>query len=207
MYYNYMFDNIGDPSYHKIWTGKELVRKYLTSLDNVKQVFPLSAIHKYGMQAVDFGISFYDGTSTTILAKIDKYDSRYMYYETISNIEQNIRGRFERTNADYIFYYFTKSNVLYIFRTASFRKWAKNRMIHCDEQSEETNLIRKDYTHKHKDRDGYYTSRGYLIPLWMIETELIPLNICTKVSSLSNAVPDEESYYYDDCRYDGDEPC
>lgn len=205
MYYDYIFNNIGDTSYHKIWTGKELVRKYLMSLNNVKQIYP--AARKYGMQAVDFVVLFRDGTSATILVKVDKYDSSYMYYEILSNIEQNIHGRFERTNADYIFYYFTESNTLYIFRTASFRKWAKSRMIHCDEQSEETNLIRKDYSHKHKDGNGCYTSRGYLIPLWMIETELIPLNICTKVSSLSDSVPDDESYYYDDCCYDGDEPC
>lgn len=48
-----------------------------------------------------------------------------MIYEIWSDIRIYSKGCFEKTEADYIFYYLINTNILYIFNTLELREWVK----------------------------------------------------------------------------------
>jgi hypothetical protein len=142
--------------------GEKVIDKYLANHPNIISIQDVSKIREYQLIDIDRKVFFKNGLSTTIEIKTDTYTSGNIFYETISNIEYNMPGCLEKSKAEYLFYYFTKTNDLYIIDLQKYRKWFnenKNNPLFC----------RKIFKNKDK-KGGYYTTEGYTIPLTFFES-------------------------------------
>lgn len=101
-------------------------------------------------------VDFTNGKQVTIEIKTDTYKTGNMFFETISNEEYQTKGCLMKTNADFLFYYFSnyQNGVLYIFKMKAFRKFVLDNLPHF-RQRRVTNTT--------------HTSIGYIVPLSYIE--------------------------------------
>lgn len=102
--------------------GEQDIIEFLKLNKNIKSIENVTLNEIYMKKDIDF-IIFFKDKKYTIEIKTDTYDSGNLYYETISCIETKTLGCFEKTEADYIFYYFIKTKELYILDTKQYRKW------------------------------------------------------------------------------------
>lgn len=101
-------------------------------------------------------IDFINGKQATVEIKTDTYKTGNMFFETISNEEYQTKGCLMKTNADFLFYYFSnyQNGVLYIFKMKAFREFVLNNLSHF-RMRRVTNTT--------------HTSIGYIVPLSYIE--------------------------------------
>lgn len=170
--------------------GEEKVKNFLLSLEHVKKVQSVQNIKKYQNDDIDFIVTFINNEESTVEVKTDTYKSGNLYYETKSCVEKNTLGCFEKTKADYIFYYFCKYDRLYILKTEPFRKWVKNEIFKFNNNPEKSVLSKKEVFNKitFGSNDGIYTSEGYTIPLNYIETQLLNTKIYKRFDSLTTKI-------------------
>lgn len=65
-----------------------------------------------------------------------------------------------KSDATYLFYFFLKAKVLYILDMKKFREFVLSRM---------------DILQEKQVKNKFFTSRGFLVPLSLIEAEMKPL--------------------------------
>lgn len=101
-------------------------------------------------------VNFTSGKQATVEIKTDTYKTGNMFFETISNEEYQTKGCLMKTNADFLFYYFSnyQNGVLYIFKMKAFREFVLENLSHF-KQRRVTNTT--------------HTSIGYIVPLSYIE--------------------------------------
>ena len=92
----------------------------------------------------------------TVEIKGDRWDrSGNFFFETDSNVERGTPGCFLYTEAQYIFYYFVKTRVLYILPMPETRDWFLPKLETFPERPTTT-----------PTRDGgFYTTIGRLVPI------------------------------------------
>ena len=82
--------------------------------------------------------------------KVDSYLTNNLFYEFFSNFELKTQGCFEKTEADFIAYYYSKRDILYIINPNELRKYVHR--------------YQKWLTPKYVP-NSTYESMGYIIPL------------------------------------------
>lgn len=154
--------------------GEEIIKNFLYSLNHVLDVKSVQDIKEYQEIDIDFLVTLKENKSYSIEVKTDTYTSGNLYYETISCIEKNTMGCFEKTKSDFIFYYFTNLDKLYILKTNLFRNWVRQEINHFNSNPEKSVLKQKEVFNKRysKNKNDIYTSQGYTIPLYYLEKKL-----------------------------------
>lgn len=139
--------------------GEQIVATYLHNLSQFQEIKDVRDYPEFRTLDIDFVAKTTQGEVVSLEIKTDTYDTGNLFYETFSCVETSSIGCMEKTNADYILYYFTKTKELYILHTEEFRKWVNFKSYNF--RSKKLFNIRHDQTR--------YTSMGYLIPKKYIE--------------------------------------
>ena len=159
--------------------GEAVSEEYLHTLKFINKIENVRDVKEYQAKDIDI-IAEIDTRKIYIEVKTDSYTSGNMFYETISNdIKQEI-GCMEKTEADFIFYYFInpKYRKIYIFRTEMLRDW-----VH---KNKERFKLKKVYNYS-------YNSFGYAFPLDILVEEIkngikiIDLNCLEDISKFEEA--------------------
>lgn len=160
--------------------GEEVIYDYLTSLDNVKLVSNVTNSPQHQEVDIDFLIEFKNGITSTAEVKTDSYDTGNFFIELIGDIEDNRLGCMLVTKSDYLFYFFTKTNELYIIRTRKFVTWFLMNMARFD-----------DRTVKNNWGGNCYHSFGVLLPKKILENECkFYKKVIIKEDTVGNEVSD-----------------
>lgn len=140
--------------------GERLIERYLKNHPNIQTVDDVSNNPAYHELDIDYIIQFSNKTKSTIELKTDTYDTGNIFYETMSNVEYNVPGCMVKSKAEYLFYYFTKTQELYIIKFSEYKKWF---------EQNKSFFNRKLLKNINKKRTGTYTSEGYTIPKTYLE--------------------------------------
>ena len=107
--------------------GENKIYEYLINHSSTESVVNVS--NDKWFQQFDIDFVHVDGNNnvTKIEVKTDRLADKTgnMIYEIWSDIRIYSKGCFEKTQADYIFYYLINTNILYIFNTLELREWVK----------------------------------------------------------------------------------
>ena len=99
----------------------------------------------------------------TIEVKTDTYKTGNLYFETVSCLEMDTPGCLMYCEADYLYYYFTQVDELYIMDMALFREWV---LANRDDFT-----VKRTSTKLNGEKKSY-NSEGILIPLGVISKNL-----------------------------------
>lgn len=170
--------------------GESKIKSFILSLDHVESIESVQNIKQYQEDDIDFIVTFKNKQKCTIEVKTDTYKSGNLYYETKSCVERNTLGCLEKTKADYIFYYFSKYDRLYILKTNPFRNWVKNEISKFSKNPSTSLLNKKEVFNRitFGSQKGLYTSEGYTIPLNYIEKELLNTKVYKRLDGLSGKI-------------------
>ena len=162
--------------------GKKVVRNQLLKSKNVKDVSYINS--KDG--TIDLSILMENGKKYTAKVSADGVNEDVLNYQKEFCIYSKIPGEFEKTKADYIFYYLFNSGALYMFKTEKFRKWVnKNISIHKKQPGYGNIKVEKSTDYDYKKRYKH-TSVTYKIPLNYIESQLKDEKIYKKYYNIKN---------------------
>ena len=137
--------------------GEQFVKQWILEFHtNVASITDVSNDKFYQKQDIDFVVDFINGKQVTVEIKTDTYKTGNLFFETISNEEYQTKGCLMKTNADFLFYYFSnyQNGVLYIFKMKAFRKFVLDNLPRFRER---------------KVTNTTHTSIGYIVPLSYIE--------------------------------------
>jgi hypothetical protein len=116
--------------------GEKIVTDWIKKNKTFKSLTDVSKIKKYQDIDVDLKLELPNGAINLIEIKTDKYNPINFVPEEWSDnpktdefgdfIEDGSSGSlgcFRKTKANFIYYYFLKTDELYIFRTSAFQEW------------------------------------------------------------------------------------
>ncbi|HAU86332.1 MAG TPA: hypothetical protein DCW90_12800 [Lachnospiraceae bacterium] len=109
---------------------------------------------------IDLIVNKTNGTSYTVEIKTDTYVTGNLFFEVISNEQRQTERCLMKSDAQFLFYYFLKTKTLYILNMKKFRQFV---------------LDRTDTLKEKRVKNKLFTSRGFLVPLSLIEAEMKPL--------------------------------
>ena len=129
--------------------GENIIYDYLMNHPSTDNVMDVSKSWWFQQFDIDFIQIDGDGDVNKIEVKTDRMADRTgnMVYEVYSDKRFYTLGCFEKTKADYIFYYLINTNILYIFNTQELREW----------------VLEHQHNLKLVDMGDY--ALGYIIPL------------------------------------------
>lgn len=127
---------------------------------NIDKVFDVRDDRNYQEIDVDYVIELKNHQRKTVEVKTDSYKSGNIFYESSSASEVCSEGCMNKTQADYLFYYFINMDELYIIHMASY----KNFVLYFEDYLI-TQGCRKELKNYGKNSKKTYTSVGYAIPL------------------------------------------
>lgn len=103
--------------------GELHVKQYLKNLPNVFSVKDLSNDTNYQKKGIDFRVDA-DSDNFYLDVKTDTHwNTGNFYLELVANNNKNKRGCLLTSEADFIFYYFTGVNILYIIPLPELQQW------------------------------------------------------------------------------------
>lgn len=104
--------------------GEYNIYNYLLSHPSTINLIDVSKDKWFQRLDIDF-IQITDDGINKIEVKTDRIADRTgnMVYELYSDKRYHTKGCFDKTEADYIFYYLINTNILYIFNTQELRQW------------------------------------------------------------------------------------
>lgn len=145
--------------------GEAVILDYLEKSPNIKKIIDVRDSKIYQEVDVDLIVKMNTGNELKIEVKTDTYTSGNIYYETVSSEETDSIGCFEKTQADYIFYFFMNLNTLYILEVDAYRNWFK-------EKQELFDILGYQKKPRNSRWNGStYTSVGYAFPVQTLEEE------------------------------------
>lgn len=105
--------------------GESIIYDYLINHPSTFNVINVSDDVWFQQFDIDFLQITTDYDVNKIEVKTDRMADRTgnMVYEVFSDRKNYTKGCFEKTEADYIFYYLINTNILYIFNTYELRQW------------------------------------------------------------------------------------
>ena len=105
--------------------GENIICDYLKNLSSTKGLVDVSRDEWFQQFDIDFLQIDIQGNINKIEVKTDRIADRTgnMVYEVYSDKRTYTQGCFEKTEADYIFYFLINTNILYIFETQELRQW------------------------------------------------------------------------------------
>lgn len=145
--------------------GEEHILEYLRRSDTVTNIIDVRDSAPYQKMDVDFLVTLTDGKEYKVEVKTDTYLSGNIYYETLSSLEHDSIGCFEKTKADFLFYYFINAKQLYLFSMVQYRDWFGLKKDKFDSLGYQKKPINKGWGGK------TYTSVGYAFPVSLLEKE------------------------------------
>ena len=129
--------------------GEIVIYNYLINHSSTDNVIDVSNDKWFQKFDIDFIQIDGEDCVNKIEVKTDRMADRTgnMVYEVYSDRRNYTKGCFEKTEADYIFYYLINTNILYIFNTQELREW----------------ILEHQHNLKLVDMGDY--ALGYIIPL------------------------------------------
>jgi len=104
--------------------GENIVYDWLMSRESVKNVIDVSDDRDYQKKDIDYIVQFHKGKNVSIEIKCDTYyHTGNFFLELISNDNKGTEGCLIYTEADYLFYFFDKVNILYIIPVKELQQW------------------------------------------------------------------------------------
>lgn len=105
--------------------GENIIYNYLWKHKSTLKIVDVSKDKWFQQFDIDFLQVTNDGNINKIEVKTDRLADKTgnMVYEIYSDRRTYAKGCFEKTQADYIFYYLINTNILYIFDTQELREW------------------------------------------------------------------------------------
>ena len=105
--------------------GENIIYDYLMNHPSTDSLINVSNDSWFQQFDIDFIQIDGDGDVNKIEVKTDRMADKTgnMVYEIFSDRRTHTKGCFEKTHADYIFYYLINTKVLYIFNTQELREW------------------------------------------------------------------------------------
>lgn len=157
-------------------SGINIVIKYLLTLSDTLKVNNVEDEEIHQREDIDLiwirkwgDVKF----STTIEVKTDKYTTSNFFFETKSNKELGTLGCFIKSKAEYIYYYFTEWDKLYILPLKIVIPWfLKNINIF---QERDTTTKDEKGIHKH-------TTVGRLVPINVLIEEIKEIKVIENLS-------------------------
>lgn len=146
----YDFDGRYDVS--KVAVDK--VNDYLLTLEETLEIINVEDDRAFQEFDIDL-VQIINSDVINIEVKADTYTSGNFFFETVSNSAKGTEGCFMYTRADYLYYYFTKSRLVYILPMPSTREWFINNI---------DRFTSKELATK-KGNKVLYHSYGYPIPI------------------------------------------
>lgn len=101
-------------------------------------------------------VTYYQNQLETLEIKSDQYTTGNFFFETVSNAGLNRLGCFMYTESDYIYYYFSEWDKLYILPTKDTRNWFIQVMNTYREIEVRTSV---------NPQQDYYHSYGRIVPI------------------------------------------
>ena len=132
--------------------GESIVQNYILSTG--KEIIDVSGDKEY--QDVDIDIIIITSKSQRfgVEIKTDYYDTGNIFFEIVSSINPFSSGCMFKTKSDFLYYFFIKTNELYILNTNKYREFVLNNM---------------DRFKVKKVKNKNYESLGLLIPKEFLE--------------------------------------
>lgn len=145
--------------------GEERILDYLQKSATVDKILDVRDNKMYQNIDVDLVVKMKTGDELKIEIKTDTYRSGNIYYETMSAVETGSIGGFEKTEADYLFYYFINLSTLYILDMNEYREWFRSKKEMFDFLGYQKKPKNARYN------GSTYTSIGYAFPVTTLENE------------------------------------
>ena len=107
--------------------GENIIYDYLWKHKSTLKIVDVSRDKWFQQFDIDFLQIDIQNNINKIEVKTDRLADKTgnMVYEIWSDRRIYSKGCFEKTEADYIFYYLINTNILYIFNTLELREWVK----------------------------------------------------------------------------------
>lgn len=139
--------------------GERTVINFLKNRENVKSIREVQELKVFRDKDIDLIVELKDNRNYSVEIKTDTYNSGNIFYETMSSVETESLGCMEKTEADYLFYYFVYTKELYILDMKKYRNW-----FYVNKSNFQLKIL------KNKRFDAStYTSMGYTIPKKYLE--------------------------------------
>lgn len=105
--------------------GEDIIHNYLWKHKSTLKVIDVTKDEWFQQLDIDFIWQDTEYNIFKIEVKTDRLADKTgnMVYEIWSDKRTHSKGCFEKTEADYIFYYLINTNILYIFNTQELREW------------------------------------------------------------------------------------
>ncbi len=137
------------------------IEGWLLHFEETEEVINVENIAEYQNQDVDL-IWRTRNKSFKIEIKGDRWhQTGNFFFETHSNEEKNTPGCFIYTQADYIFYYFITTELLFALPMPATRNWFMGKMNQFKERRTTTPV-----------KSGFYTTVGRLVPIKQVLKEV-----------------------------------
>lgn len=143
--------------------GESIIINYLENHPNYTEIIDVSKAPQYQDIDVDIVLRHVDGQKYLGEIKTDSYKSGNIFYEVKSAEEVQSEGCMNKTQADYLFYYYIKLDDLYIIDMNKYRDWFNKYKDFFDRQGFKKSLKNRRYN------GGTYSTIGYAIPLIYLE--------------------------------------
>ena len=137
------------------------IEAWLKTFQETVDVQNVEAIPEYQRQDIDL---LWTTTRKTFRIEIKGdqwHKTGNFFFETLSNQELNTPGCLLYTKADYIFYYFVETRILFTLPMPATRDWFKENMARFEERSTTTPV-----------GAGSYTTVGRLVPITIVQKEI-----------------------------------
>ena len=80
--------------------GEAIIKDFLAQDPKIKEIIDVSYIPEYQSKDIDFLVEFINGETKSIEVKTDTYISKNIFFETMSNKENNVLGCMYKSEAD-----------------------------------------------------------------------------------------------------------
>lgn len=161
--------------------GEEIFLSSFAGMKGVKKVYDARNSARHQDMDIDFVVEFWHKSKLagsnriSVELKTDFTLYQNLYYEKYSCYEMRTAGCMEKTQSDFLVYYYIRKKLFYILKTESFRAW-----VH--EHSED---FIKNFKPE-RGRAGVYHKAGLLIPASSIEAAFESKQIIGKKVQVSD---------------------
>lgn len=177
--------------------GEEIFLSSFAGMKDVKRVYDARASARHQDMDVDFIVEFWHESKLagsnriSVELKTDFTLYQNLYYERYSCYEMRTAGCMEKTQSDFLVYYYIGKKLFYILKTETFRAW-----VH--EHSED---FIKNFKPE-RGRNGLYHKAGLLIPTSSIEAAFESKQIIGKKVQVSDDFSRKRLALLDKTSYD-----
>lgn len=176
--------------------GEEIFLSSFAGMKAVKKVYDARQSSRHQDMDIDFVVDFWHksklagSTRISVELKTDFTCHPNLYYEQYSCYEMRTAGCMEKTQSDFLVYYYIRKKLFYILQTESFRAWVHE---HNDD-------FIKNFKPE-RGRFGLYHKAGLLIPTSSIEAAFESKQIIGKKVQVSDAFSKKRVHLLDKTSY------